>query len=169
MLLGVEISWLHGGRGAVNAVAPVSTAWTITCAPDFMKRCLFPVHSVPAPLLPSVLLQLSWYTCHSRGEKNPHYRNNFIVLSVCSVQANASTSDNGRLQTYIIWPVIPISHYLLVWWNVALASLLFISSPLRIVLRQKPHLCKGSLKPAADTHSSGLISKPSDGLCREPA
>ena len=170
MLLGVENSWLHGGTGAVDAVTPINTAWTSTCAPDFMKWCLFPVYSVPVPMLQSVLMQLSWYTFHCRaGEKKRHYRNRFIVLSACPVQANASTSDNGRLQMYIIWPVIPTSLYLLVWQNVALASLLFISSPLRILQRQKPHLCQSSLKPAATTHSSGLISKPSDGLCREPA
>lgn len=32
LLLGVEISWLHGGRGAVEAVPPISTPWMSTCS-----------------------------------------------------------------------------------------------------------------------------------------
>lgn len=32
LLLGVDISWLHGGRGAVDAVPPISTAWSSTCS-----------------------------------------------------------------------------------------------------------------------------------------
>lgn len=67
------------------------------------------------------------------------------------------------------WLVFPSSHYVLVWQNITLASLLLISSPLRILQRQKPHLCKSSLKPAVATYSSGLMSQLSDGLCRDPA
>lgn len=43
---------------------------------------------------------------------------------------------------HIDWPVIPISRHVLVWQNITLASLLSISSTLRIPQRQKPTCAK---------------------------
>lgn len=55
-------------------------------APDSMRLCLFPLHRVPALMLQSVILQLSWYTFNSKKkalEKSFHSSVSVLCAGKC--------------------------------------------------------------------------------------
>lgn len=82
-------------------------------------------------------------------KKKRHYTNYFLVLSVCSVQANAGTSDNADIHnlTCCLHRSLPVS----------LTRCLPCKPALGILQGQKLHLCKSSLQPPSAACSSTVL------------